>query len=64
MPASLSVAEFYRREATRLRAMAQSPTFRDVAPQLLIMAEQCDRLASQAQAIDRWSAGTPGRRRD
>jgi len=48
MPANQDPAEFYRREADRLRSMAESPIFYDVRPGLLDMAERYDSMAEQA----------------
>ncbi len=59
MPSNLEPAEFYRREATRLRAMAHSHMFEDVRDGLLNVARHYDVLADQAGAIHRHTFGQP-----
>jgi hypothetical protein len=46
--ASVTAAELYRREAARLRAMADIPTFREVRDSYLEIADRYDDLARQA----------------
>lgn len=48
MPSNQDPAEFYRREAERLRSMADSPAFYDVRSGLLDMAERYAGMAEQA----------------
>ncbi len=57
MPFNLSPAEFYRREADRLRSMAESPIFYDVREDLLRMAGEYDILAGQRERLDRHCFG-------
>lgn len=59
MPTNLSAAEFYRREADRLRNMAGSPAFHDVREGLLRMADEYDVLAAQRAGLTRHSFGRP-----
>ena len=49
--APVKPAELYRREAARLRAMADIPTFRDVRESYLDMADRYDVLARQADSV-------------
>ncbi|HEX9465187.1 MAG TPA: hypothetical protein VGB82_21500 [Alphaproteobacteria bacterium] len=57
MPSNLDPAEFYRREAARLRSMADSHIFSDVQQGLLNVARQYDVLADQAAGIQRHTFG-------
>lgn len=59
MPSNLEPAEFYRREAARLRTMAASHQFGDVRDGLLNVARHYDVLADQAGAISRHTFGQP-----
>ena len=59
MPSNLEPAEFYRREAARLRSMADSNQFNDVRNGLLNVARHYDVLADQAGAIHRHTFGRP-----
>lgn len=59
MPSNLEPAEFYRREAGRLRSMADSHLFDDVREGLLNVARHYDVLAEQSAAIRGHSFGRP-----
>ncbi|MBV8535064.1 MAG: hypothetical protein JO128_05695 [Alphaproteobacteria bacterium] len=59
MPANQEPAEFYRREADRLRSMADSPMFYDVRCGLLGMAERYDDMAEQAALMRAHAFGQP-----
>lgn len=59
MPSILEPAEFYRREAARLRSMAASRQFDDVREGLLNVARHYEVLADQAAAIHRHTFGHP-----
>lgn len=63
MPANQDAAEFYRREADRLRSMADSPTFYDVRSGLLGMAERYDDMAEQAALMRAHTFAPFGRQR-
>jgi hypothetical protein len=63
MPANQEAAEFYRREADRLRSMADSPTFYDVRPGLLDMAERYESMAEQAALMQAHTFAPFGRQR-
>jgi hypothetical protein len=62
MPANQEPAEFYRREADRLRSMADSPIFYDVRSGLLDMAERYDGMAEQAALMQAHTFGRPSGR--
>lgn len=47
MPFEASSAQYYRDEAARIRALAEVTTFPDMKAQLLMIADQFDRLAKQ-----------------
>ena len=57
MPTNMEPVEFYRREAARLRSMAESNQFGDVRDGLLNVARHYDVLADQAAAIHRHTFG-------
>lgn len=57
MPTNLEPADFYRREAARLRSMAESNQFDDVREGLMNVARHYDVLADQAGAIHRHTFG-------
>ncbi len=57
MPTNMEPIEFYRREAARLRSMAESHQFNDVREGLLNVARHYDVLADQAAAIHRHTFG-------
>jgi len=57
MPSNMEPVEFYRREAARLRGVADSPQFGDVREGLLNVARHYDVLADQAAAIHRHTFG-------
>jgi len=57
MPTNLEPVDFYRREAARLRGMADSNQFGDVRDGLLNVARHYDVLADQAAAITRHTFG-------
>lgn len=59
MPTTLEPAEFYRREAARLRSMAESRQFDDVRDALVNVARHYEVLADQAAAIHRHTFGHP-----
>ena len=59
MPINLTPEEFYRREADRLRSMADSLIFYDVRDGLLQMAQEYDVLAGQREGLRRHSFGRP-----
>ncbi len=59
MPSNVEPVEFYRREAARLRKMADSRQFDDVRDGLLNVARHYDVLADQAGAIHRHTFGQP-----
>lgn len=59
MPTNLEPAEFYRREADRLRSMAESYLFDDVRDGLLNVAHHYDVLAAQNAAIFGHKFGQP-----
>ena len=59
MPINLTPDEFYRREADRLRSMADSPIFYDVRDGLLRMAKEYDILAGQCDGLRRHSFDRP-----
>lgn len=59
MPSNLEPAEFYRREADRLRSMADSHLFDDVREGLLNVAHHYDVLAEQSAAIHNHAFGQP-----
>lgn len=59
MPSNLEPVDFYRREAARLRTMANSHQFSDVRDGLLNVARHYDVLADQAGAIRRHIFGQP-----
>jgi hypothetical protein len=59
MPSNLEPAEFYRREADRLRSMADSHLFDDVREGLLTVAHHYDVLAGQSAAIRGHTFGQP-----
>jgi hypothetical protein len=60
MPVNITNSEFYRREAERLRTMAQSDLFKDVAAELVRVAADYERLAQQARSLETWPAGDSG----
>ncbi len=47
MPLEASAAQFYRDEAKRIRSLAEACTFPETKAQLLMIADQYDRLAEQ-----------------
>ena len=49
MPINMSKSEFYRREADRLKSMADAETFADVKDELLGIAEQFSALSATYQ---------------
>ena len=57
MPTNMEPADFYRREASRLRSMADSNQFDDVRDGLLNVARHYEVLADQAAAIHRHTFG-------
>ena len=57
MPTNMEPTEFYRREAARLRSMADSNQFGDVRDGLLNVARHYEVLADQAGAIHRHTFG-------
>ena len=57
MPTNMEPVDFYRREAARLRSMADSNQFDDVSEGLLNVARHYDVLADQAAAIHRHTFG-------
>ena len=57
MPTNMDPVDFYRREAARLRSMADSNKFGDVCDGLLNVARHYDVLADQAAAIHRHTFG-------
>jgi len=57
MPTNMEPVDFYRREAARLRSMADSNKFSDVRDGLLNVARHYDVLADQAAAINRHTFG-------
>lgn len=59
MPSHLQPAEFYRREAERLRSMADTHMFADVRDGLIKVAQQYEVLADQADGLHRHTFGTP-----
>jgi hypothetical protein len=59
MPTNQDAAEFYRREAYRLRSMADSPMFYDVRSGLLHMAERYEGMAEQAALMESHKFGQP-----
>jgi hypothetical protein len=59
MQSNLSGAEVYRREAQRLRSLAQSSQYKDVRDGFLDVARQYDILAEQAEEITSHSFGQP-----
>jgi hypothetical protein len=58
MPVNLDPAEFYRREAERLRSMAASDQFDDVRDNLVAVAHLYDVLAGQADGLQGHRFGT------
>jgi hypothetical protein len=63
MPANQEPAEFYRREADRLRTMADSAIFLDVRSGLLDMAERYEAMAEQSAIMHAFTFGLTGRAR-
>ena len=59
MPSNLEAAEFYRREADRLRSMAESGLFDDVRANLLKVARQYELMAVQAAGLRNHRYGSP-----
>jgi hypothetical protein len=59
MPSNLEPAEFYRREADRLRTMAAADMFKDVRDNLLKVARQYDAMATQAAKLLDHRFGAP-----
>jgi hypothetical protein len=59
MPANQQPAEFYRREADRLRTMTDSPIFFDVRSGLLDMVEGYEAMAEQSAIVRAHKFGQP-----
>lgn len=59
MPSNLNPGTFYRREAERLRSMAESDIFADVRNGLITVARQYEVMADQAEGLHRHTFGTP-----
>lgn len=59
MYSNMSATEVYRREAERLRSMAEAITYKHVRAGFLGMAQQYDVLAEQAESITHHEFGQP-----
>ena len=59
MYSNMSAAEVYRREAERLRSMAQAMTYEHVRDGVIEMARQYELMAEQAENISRHRFGRP-----
>lgn len=59
MYSNMSAAEVYRREAERLRSMAEAMTYEHVRDGFLDMARQYEVMAEQAESITKHRFGRP-----